>query len=104
MTEHSQELSRATGSSAKTADSAPPAKKSNLWWLLILVAAISLGLIVWSSSPSSSSLDEEPIASDKPARDVPYLDGQWIRYSAAFAERNKLSFVNPANGSLSPVV
>ena len=55
MTEHSQELSRATGSSAKTTDSAPPGRRSTLWWLLILVAAISFGLIVWSSSPSSSS-------------------------------------------------
>lgn len=101
MTEHSQELSGAT---VKTADSAPPTKKSALWWLLIVVAAVSIGLIVWSSSPSSSAVDDEQIASDKPARDVPYLDGQWIRYSAGFAERNKLAFVDAGNGSLSPVL
>jgi cobalt-zinc-cadmium efflux system membrane fusion protein len=103
MTEHSQELTGATSSSAKTPDSAPAAKRSNLWWLLIIGVAASIGLIVWSSSPSSSS-EEEPISSDKPVRDVPYLDGKWIRYSTAFAERNKLTFVSAANGSLSPIV
>jgi membrane fusion protein, heavy metal efflux system len=104
VTEHSHELHGAPGTSTKLPAPESTSKKSNLWWLLIVGVAVSVGLIIWSSSPSPSASEEEPIASDKPARDVPYLDGQWIRYSAAFAERNKLTFVNAGEGKLSPVV
>lgn len=102
MTEHSHDLPAAASSSSKPEIAS---KKSTLWWLLIVGVATGVALIVWSSSPGPASVAEEPIASEsKPVRDVPYLDGQWIRYSAAFAERNKLTFVNAANGNLSPVV
>lgn len=103
MTEHSHELSGTAAGSAKPAATESASKKGTLWWVLIIGVAVSVGLIIWSNS-RPTEVEEEPVASDKPARDVPYLDGQWIRYSAAFAERNKLTFVNVANGNLSPVV
>lgn len=104
MTEHSHELRGPAADSGKPAATDSATKKSTLWWLLIIGVAASVALILWSSSPGPASLEEEPIASDKPVRDVPYLDGQWIRYSPAFAERNKLTFVNAGTGNLSPVV
>jgi cobalt-zinc-cadmium efflux system membrane fusion protein len=103
MTEHSHELSGTAGGSAKPAATDSVSKKGTLWWVLIIGAAIAVGLVVWNNSRNGSEV-QEPIASDKPARDVPYLDGQWIRYSAGFAERNKLTFIAAENGSLSPVV
>jgi cobalt-zinc-cadmium efflux system membrane fusion protein len=103
MTEHSHELSGAAGGSAKPAATESTGKRSTLWWILIIGVAGSVGLIVWNNA-RPSEVQEEQISTDKPVRDVPYLDGQWIRYSAGFAERNKLTFVNVANGNLSPVV
>jgi len=103
MTEHSHELSGTAGGSAKPAATESANKKGTLWWVLIIGAAVAVGFVVWNNSRKESEV-QEPIASDKPARDVPYMDGQWIRYSAGFAERNKLSFVNVSNGKLSPVV
>ena len=103
MTEHSHELSGTAGGSAKPAATDSATKKGTLWWILIIAAAVAVGLVVWNNTRKDAEV-QEPIASDKPARDVPYLDGQWIRYSAGFAERNKLSFVAVENGSLSPVV
>jgi cobalt-zinc-cadmium efflux system membrane fusion protein len=43
-------------------------------------------------------------ADESPARDVPYLDGQWIRYSDDFAKRAGLEFSAAEASSLSPVV
>jgi cobalt-zinc-cadmium efflux system membrane fusion protein len=103
MTEHSHELSRPAGDSAKPAANDSASKKGTLWWLLIIGVAISVGLIVWSNA-RPSEMEKEAVASDKPVRDVPYVDGQWIRYSAGFAERNKLTFVKAEKGSLSPVL
>jgi len=103
MTEHSHELSGTAGGSAKPAATDSANKKGTVWWVLIIGAAIAVGLVVWNNSRNASE-EQEPIASDKPARDVPYLDGQWIRYSAGFAERNKLTFIAAEKGSLSPVV
>ena len=45
---------------------------------------------------------EAPPAEAK--RDVPWLDGKWIRYSPAFAERSKLTFAPPEASGLQPVV
>lgn len=36
--------------------------------------------------------------------DTPWLDGKWIRYSADFAERAKITFADVGHGSLSPLV
>lgn len=50
----------------------------------------------------------EPRANAQPttvaARDVPYLDGKWIRYSSEFARRAQLEFSPAAEGSLKPMV
>ena len=40
----------------------------------------------------------------EPPRDVPRMDGKWIRYSAAFAARSKLEFGLPESAGLTPVV
>lgn len=37
-------------------------------------------------------------------RDVPYLDGKWIRYSPDFAKRQQLEFAAAAEGSLKPLI
>ncbi len=40
----------------------------------------------------------------EPPRDVPSMDGKWIRYSPAFAARSKLEFGVPESAGLTPVV
>ena len=37
-------------------------------------------------------------------RDVPYLDGKWIRYSADFAKRQQIQFATANEGSLKPMI
>lgn len=98
MTDHSQEVG------ASAAPVSGPSRKRRSFWLLVIVA-LTLGVagFVWSSQ-NPPTPEAEPIASDKPTRDVPFLDGQSIRYSAGFAARNNLRFVSAANGSLSPVI
>lgn len=103
MTEHSQGLSGAAGSSVKPDAPESASKKSALWWLLILGAAVVVGLLVWNNARGKSE-EQEQAVSEKAVRDVPFLDGNWIRYSTGFAERNKLTFVAVEKGSLSPVV
>jgi cobalt-zinc-cadmium efflux system membrane fusion protein len=73
--------------------------------LLIGIAVVSVvGWVWWSDAQNIVAVDDPLKSSDKHARDVPYLEGKWIRYSAAFAERNKLSFASATLGSLSPEV
>ncbi|MDB4940560.1 MAG: putative Co/Zn/Cd efflux system rane fusion protein [Labilithrix sp.] len=43
-------------------------------------------------------------ATAEPPRDVPTMDGKWIRYSPAFAQRAKLEFATAEAASLMPVV
>ena len=40
----------------------------------------------------------------EPPRDVPSMDGKWIRYSPAFAQRSKLEFGVAESAGLTPVV
>ena len=83
-------------------DSSPSAQGGKLRWLLLAaaVAAVLLGLWQWKRARG----DADPGEAAKPVRDVPSLDGKWIRYSQGFAERNKLEFAAVGSGSLSPVV
>lgn len=37
-------------------------------------------------------------------RDVPYLDGKWIRYSASFAKLQQIEFAAATEGSLKPMI
>jgi len=49
----------------------------------------------------------EPKANANPKadkRDVPYMDGKWIRYSPEFAKRQKIEFAAAAEGSLKPMI
>ena len=49
----------------------------------------------------------EPHANAEPKgekRDVPYLDGKWIRYSPDFAKRQQIEFASAAEGSLKPMI
>jgi len=47
----------------------------------------------------------KPVAAfAEPPRDVPSMDGKWIRYSPAFAARSKLEFGTAELSALSPVV
>jgi cobalt-zinc-cadmium efflux system membrane fusion protein len=62
---------------------------------VIAVAAAGLGAFML--------VRHAPGFSDPP-RDVPWMDGKWIRYSEGFAKRSKLSFAAPENAGLSPVV
>lgn len=104
MSEQTHELGGASGGSVEP--TAAPAmtvhKRSSPWWLIILAVAAVIGVVVWNNAKSSEK--EAAAAGDKPVRDVPFLDGQWIRYSTSFAERNKLKFIDASRGSLSPVV
>jgi cobalt-zinc-cadmium efflux system membrane fusion protein len=66
------------------------------WALLAL--AVTLGLLIWSRGGQS----DKP--AEKTARDVPYLDGRFIRYSAGFAQRAGLTFAAAESGELAPLV
>ncbi|MEY4575593.1 MAG: hypothetical protein RL701_296 [Pseudomonadota bacterium] len=107
MTEHTSDLpasSQTQSSLPPAADSGKPAPKhAALRWLFVLALAGGVGFFFWQRSHKVA----EPAAgadADKAARDVPYLDGSWIRYSQGFAERNKLTFAEVGNAALSPVV
>jgi membrane fusion protein, heavy metal efflux system len=64
-----------------------------------LVALIAAGVLFFLDRSSKS----EPVATRAP-RDVPQLEGRWIRYSPAFAERAGVKFGSVTQGSLSPIV
>jgi membrane fusion protein, heavy metal efflux system len=61
-----------------------------------LVGCAGAGLAYWKSSARG---DGEIVA-----RDVPHLEGKWIRYSADFAKRSKIELASCELGSLSPIV
>jgi cobalt-zinc-cadmium efflux system membrane fusion protein len=62
------------------------------------VAVVVVASLVFLLARKSTSAFAEP------PRDVPTMDGKWIRYSPAFAERAKLEFSVPENAGLTPVV
>jgi cobalt-zinc-cadmium efflux system membrane fusion protein len=83
-----------------TPASIAPQRPQRPWRVGIALAVLAaVGLGFWTRM-------HNPVAAtpEKPARDVPYLDGQWIRYSKAFAERTSLDFAAAESGTLSPVV
>lgn len=71
-------------------------------WLRIAVIGLAVcgvaggGIAYWQSTGVEHAED--------PARDVPRLDGKWIRYSPAFTARSKIVFAPCEKGALSPVV
>jgi cobalt-zinc-cadmium efflux system membrane fusion protein len=66
--------------------------------LAALVAATAL-ILYWSRAHKADGAEAKP-----PARDVPYLDGKWIRYSADYASRSQIEFAPAQKSSLAPVV
>ncbi len=62
----------------------------------IAVAACAVGAFIALKKPAATQAE--------PPRDVPHLDGKFIRYSAAFAQRSKIVFAPAESSSLSPTV
>jgi cobalt-zinc-cadmium efflux system membrane fusion protein len=97
-----EEIPLVARGSAPEPAAAQSGKARVLTWILVLVAAAAIGFALWLRSHRSAEPQQAGI--EKPVRDVPYLDGAAIRYSAGFAERNKLEFAVADSGMLSPVV
>jgi cobalt-zinc-cadmium efflux system membrane fusion protein len=77
----------------------PPTKSSRT-----RVALVSAGLAIAVVGTVFVMRRSAPAEADAPARDVPYLDGKAIRFSAAFAERSHIKVQKPVSGTLSPQV
>ena len=70
----------------------------------LTVIAFGIGL---TSAAVIYFTHSEPKASAQPKgdkRDVPYMDGKWIRYSPEFAKRQQIEFAPAAEGSLKPMI
>ncbi len=63
---------------------------------VIAAAVLAIGLVLL--------LRGRPTPTAEPPRDVPRLDGPWIRYSPEFAARAKIQFAAAESAGLSPVV
>jgi cobalt-zinc-cadmium efflux system membrane fusion protein len=66
--------------------------------LLGILGAAGL-LVLWSRSKRAESAEVKP-----PQRDVPYLEGKWVRYSADYARRSHVEFSPVGKSNLAPVV
>jgi cobalt-zinc-cadmium efflux system membrane fusion protein len=97
MTEHTENLSPADELGTARVRTGTGRTALAVRWGLLGLAVIA-ALLLWSRARHH----EEP--SDKVARDVPYLDGKWIRYSPGFAKRAAVAFSAVAPGELSPSV
>ncbi len=76
-----------------------PARSKAMRNVVAAVAAVAvLGALAFGVLHKSTPAFAEP------PRDVPYMDGKWIRYSAAYAQRAKLEFAPAEPASLTPVV
>jgi membrane fusion protein, heavy metal efflux system len=65
---------------------------------------VGLGGLAVVGAIAFGALHKSAPAFAEPPRDVPTMDGKWIRYSAAFAARAKLEFATAEAASLTPVV
>lgn len=68
--------------------------------------ALTIGAIIIAGAAAAGGyaiLKKSPPPTAEPTRDVPYLDGSWIRYSPAFAARAKLEFAPAETAGLTPV-
>lgn len=84
----------ATGTAPNTGSGFP----RFLRWGLLALLICAGGIFFWARGSRSEHIPQ------KPPRDVPTLEGKWIRYSAAFAERSGVKFGGVTPGSLSPIV
>ncbi len=71
------------------------------WWIWALGA---LGLLVVALSIWAYARKKAPAEAAPSKRDVPYLDGKWIRYSPQFGERAKITFATVEQAPLAPVI
>jgi cobalt-zinc-cadmium efflux system membrane fusion protein len=67
--------------------------------VIIAAAVLTVGALV-----AFLALRRGTPAFAEPPRDVPSMDGKWIRYSPAFAQRSKLEFSVAESAGLTPVV
>ena len=74
----------------------PALKRRKLLWggAAIVLLAAAVGYWRWKT----------PDAALVPARDVPHLEGAWIRYSKDFAQRSKIELAAVEEGNLDPVI
>ncbi|MEY4579111.1 MAG: hypothetical protein RL701_3814, partial [Pseudomonadota bacterium] len=72
------------------------------WALLLGAIGLAFAVVLWARAHAAPAETDD--AANRPARDVPYLDGSLIRFSEGFAERNQLKIATIQTGSLSPVV
>jgi len=63
-----------------------------------LVLAVGI-ILYWSRSKQGVSAETK-----QGGRDVPYLDGKWIRYSADYAKRVQVEFTPVQRSNLAPIV
>ena len=66
--------------------------------------AIIVGIVAVVGIVAFLGLRKGTPAFAEPPRDVPTMDGKWIRYSPAFAARSKVEFAVPESAGLTPVV
>ena len=76
-----------------------PARSNTVRNVLLALGGVAvIGAIAYGALHKPAPVFAEP------PRDVPYMDGKWIRYSATFAGRAKLEFAAAEAASLTPVV
>jgi cobalt-zinc-cadmium efflux system membrane fusion protein len=79
---------------------AAPSTRPLRRWLLVAGAAIAVCaalFVVWRSRSAPPPMQAQ-------GRDVPRLDGKWIRFSPDFAKRSKIEFARGEQTTLSPVI
>ncbi len=64
---------------------------------------IAAGLVLAAGAAGYVVLKKAPPPVAEATRDVPYVDGKWIRYSPAFAAHAKLEFAAAESAGLTPV-
>jgi cobalt-zinc-cadmium efflux system membrane fusion protein len=74
-------------------------RKSRVFVALGIVAALGIGAVVYVKRANAPHA-----VAAAPSRDVPYVDGKWIRFSPEFASRSKIEFTKPEQSGLSPLV
>ncbi|HKO50798.1 MAG TPA: efflux RND transporter periplasmic adaptor subunit [Polyangiaceae bacterium] len=70
----------------------------------LTVIAFGIGLTSAAVIYFTSSEPKANAQSQGDKRDVPHMDGKWIRFSADFAKRQKIEFAAAAEGSLKPMI
>jgi cobalt-zinc-cadmium efflux system membrane fusion protein len=77
------------------------------WLVFAALAVVLVALTLWLWRRGPDPAETAAVSGDRTGsaqRDVPYLDGEWIRYSTGFAERNHVQFAPVQPGALSPIV